>query len=200
MEEIKKSFRKLAHEFHPDKNPDNAFAEAHFREIQEAYHVLSHEERRRLYDHERWLSGRFAKNALVLKPEYLLDDLYKLNAHLREIDVYRMNRELLYRYLLFMLSDEKVAIIEKRAQPPVRQGIAGEILKAMQLLPGFFALEVISRIQLILNGEDEEILKELEMVTRKVQREQRLQRYLPWLIAALTLLICVAMYLFSKAS
>lgn len=200
MEEIKKSFRKLAHEFHPDKNPDNAFAEAHFREIQEAYHVLSHEERRRLYDHERWLSGRFAKNALVLKPEYLLDDLYKLNAHLREIDVYRMNRELLYRYLLFMLSDEKVAIIEKRAQAPVRQGIAREILKAMQLLPGFFALEIISRIQLILNGEDEEILKELEMVTRKVQREQRLQRYLPWLIAALTLFICVAMYLFSKAS
>jgi molecular chaperone DnaJ len=200
LEEIKKSFRKLAHEFHPDKNPDNAFAEAHFREIQEAYHVLSHEERRRLYDHERWLSGRFAKNALVLKPEYLLDDLYKLNAHLREIDVYRMNRELLYRYLLFMLSDEKVAIIEKRAQAPVRQGIAREILKAMQLLPGFFALEIISRIQLILNGEDEEILKELEMVTRKVQREQRLQRYLPWLISALTLLICVAMYLFSKAS
>jgi len=200
LEEIKKSFRKLAHEFHPDKNPDNAFAEAHFREIQEAYHVLSHEERRRLYDHERWLSGRFAKNALVLKPEYLLDDLYKLNAHLREIDVYRMNRELLYRYLLFMLSDEKVAIIEKRAQAPVRQGIAREILKAMQLLPGFFALEIISRIQLILNGEDEEILKELEMVTRKVQREQRLQRYLPWLIAALTLFICVAMYLFSKAS
>jgi hypothetical protein len=126
--------------------------------------------------------------------------LYKLNAHLREIDVYRMNRELLYRYLLFMLSDEKVAIIEKRAQAPVRQGIAGEILKAMPLLPAFFALEVISRIQLILNGEDEELLKELEMVTRKVQREQRLQRYLPWLIAALTLLICVAMYLFSKAS
>ncbi len=50
IEEIKKAFRKLAHEFHPDKNPDNKNAEEKFKEICRAYEVLSDPETRKLYD------------------------------------------------------------------------------------------------------------------------------------------------------
>lgn len=51
--EIKKSFRKLAREFHPDNNPDDAVAEARFKEINEAYDTLSNEDERKEYDHAR---------------------------------------------------------------------------------------------------------------------------------------------------
>jgi len=51
--EIKKAFRKLAREFHPDNNPDDAVAEARFKEINEAYETLSDEEERKEYDHTR---------------------------------------------------------------------------------------------------------------------------------------------------
>ncbi|MEM1097050.1 MAG: J domain-containing protein [Bacteroidota bacterium] len=51
--EIKKAYRKLAREYHPDRNPDNPKAEERFKEVQEAYSVLSNDKERRAYDVRR---------------------------------------------------------------------------------------------------------------------------------------------------
>ena len=48
--EIKKAYRKLALQYHPDRNPGDKEAEEKFKEAAEAYDVLSNEEKRRRYD------------------------------------------------------------------------------------------------------------------------------------------------------
>lgn len=48
--EIKKAYRRMAMKYHPDRNPDDADAEEHFKEAKEAYEVLSNSQKRAAYD------------------------------------------------------------------------------------------------------------------------------------------------------
>ena len=60
---IKKAYRKLARQYHPDQNPGDAAAEAKFKEIGEAYAVLSDAEQRKQYDAIRTMAGGGARFA-----------------------------------------------------------------------------------------------------------------------------------------
>ena len=83
-EELRKSYRKLAMQYHPDRNPDNPAAEEKFKEVAEAYGVLSDPIKRREYDACRGSGKTFAHNqasgggdGFTYSQEDILRDLFK---------------------------------------------------------------------------------------------------------------------------
>ncbi len=59
QEDIKRAYRRLAHQYHPDKNPGDKRAEERFKEINEAYEVLKDPDKRATYDRFGSVSGGF---------------------------------------------------------------------------------------------------------------------------------------------
>ncbi|MFC5369578.1 DnaJ C-terminal domain-containing protein [Arcanobacterium bovis] len=61
QDDIKKAYRKLARKYHPDQNPGDKAAENKFKEVSEAFQVLSNEQDRKQYDAIRTMSGGGAR-------------------------------------------------------------------------------------------------------------------------------------------
>ena len=73
--EIKKAYRKLARENHPDTNPDDAVAESRFKEVNEAYEVLGDSDTRKEYDHAREM-GYFVGDPRGAQQHVTIEDLF----------------------------------------------------------------------------------------------------------------------------
>lgn len=82
-EEIKRAYRRLAFQFHPDKNPGNKWAEEKFREITEAYGILIDREKRQGYDQARQF-GFDRGYARQFRQEEIFRDIFN-NPYFNEI-------------------------------------------------------------------------------------------------------------------
>src|SRR5919197_2129678 len=69
QDEIKKAYRKLARQYHPDTNPGDAAAEERFKEVQTAYDVLSDAEKRKQYDRFGAANGRSGPGGFTFTTE-----------------------------------------------------------------------------------------------------------------------------------
>jgi molecular chaperone DnaJ len=74
-EAIKKAYRKLVFQYHPDRNPDNTQAEAKIRDLNAAYEVIGDPEKRRTYDRLNW--GEEAARDEAADPAVILDEMEK---------------------------------------------------------------------------------------------------------------------------
>ena len=75
---IKKAYRKLAMQYHPDKNPGDKAAEEKFKEVSEAYEVLSDEQKRAQYDRfgHAGVSGGAGGGGYYANPNDLFEEIF----------------------------------------------------------------------------------------------------------------------------
>jgi molecular chaperone DnaJ len=120
QDEIKKAYKKLAFEYHPDRNPGNPEAEERFKEINEAYQVLSNPEKRAQYDSFGHMSSEgffsdtdFARSFNDLF-ENLFDEVFNVGGRRRQ----ERGRDL--KYTLELTFEEAAFGVEKEITIPKR--------------------------------------------------------------------------------
>jgi curved DNA-binding protein CbpA len=197
-QDIKKAYRRLAFKYHPDTNSGN-FAETHFREIQEAYDVLVHTDKRRHYDEERWLAGMGtrAKDQQIITPYWILKESQRLGRHMAMVDTYRMSHSALHDYIFMLLSDSHMAILQEAADTNVNHHIVKEILTATKNLRHLYMEPVGMRIA-ILAGSDNTLLQQIQLQVKKSHHSATWERYMPLFIVVVAIVLCVLMWWWAR--
>ena len=197
--EIKKAYRVLAVKYHPDKNPDNTLAEAAFKEIQEAYAILSNPEKRAIYDDERWLMGMGSKTRYTeaITPAWLLKVSKELNDSLAKMDTYRMSQRALQQYILLILSDAHLGVLLQHDDATTNAAIIQALLRASKQLEIQFLREIDQRL-VTLAAKDTALQLAITTFMESRMHKARQERLQPYFIILITVLLCVLMYFYGR--
>ena len=189
---IKRAYRRQAMRYHPDRNTGDAYAAAHFREIQEAYGVLSDPLRREDYHLERGLyraTGQGFGASVPLTPESVLRQAVRLDEYVRGLNLYRMDHEGVAVSVGRLLSDA-VSLTSDFAEPRVFAQTAHFLLRACAPLP----LRLVVPFQALLNAlaaSDPAVIAEISAFFASKRRESWVARYQTPLLILVALGLCL---------
>ena len=199
QKEIKISYRKLAQRYHPDKNQGNPISEAYFREVREAYGILSNPRQRETYNYERWVHRGTGKKfrGSAFTPETILQDILSTRKYLSTVDQFQMNQEALYFHLKEILSDHNLLVLQECKNEQINQQILHELIAAAQPLHFKFAKSFGERL-MNLAGEDLGMVGQVKKYLTESKRNDQWERYKIPLTLLVTLLISLLILYLSR--
>ena len=155
LAEIKQAFRRLAMIYHPDKNPNDKYAEAQFNEIKEAYEVLTNPVKKENYLQQRWYNQSIGKRrtAETVTPVSILKLVLELEQYVSRLDVHRMNKEGLSDYIDELLSTDTIENLKQFNEPEINRQIITSTLSAMQSLRMKFLGKLPERLGTLADDE-----------------------------------------------
>jgi hypothetical protein len=198
-QEIKRSFRRLAQRYHPDKNDNSQMAAAHFREIQEAYKVLSDPKQREAYHYQRWYvrsAGQsFARTPLT--PDGILQECRLLQQYVTSMNLFHIRFDAVSGHIRDLLTPNAIGILQEYRDTAVNHAIIQSILASAQPLPKKYFVP-IAALLLPLAGDDAAAIKAIDEALLQKKQLQLWDKYKWVLMLVITALICWFMYRYGK--
>ncbi|GAC1442222.1 MAG: hypothetical protein NVSMB63_10380 [Sediminibacterium sp.] len=195
MEEVKKAFRKLALQYHPDKNDGNKASAAHFNEIKEAYDILANRRKREEYNFSLYAQSNRPSPAFTAStPGEVINKAFDLQNKLMAADPFRLDKDLVYFDIKMLLSEHHIQLLVNAADNTVVKQFVTAVLISSKVL-SYSQIKKICRLLLAteLSG------KETAQQVNAFMQEQKLADY--WnrykMIAALlvAIIVCLCIYL-----
>lgn len=194
--EIKKSFRRLAQQFHPDKNQADPYASAQFSEIKEAYDVLTNPSKKEYYLQQRWYDQSIGKRKKqdAITPVTILKQALELERHVSTLDAFRMDKQGLEQYILELLSNETVNKLKKFEEPDIISQIVQTTLQTIRILPIRYSKSVLQQLNL-LAATNEDATQQIQSVSVKSNKKHQQEKYSTLIIIGITIILCLLIFL-----
>ncbi len=195
--EIRKAFRKLAMEYHPDKHQNNKEYTSLFREIQEAYSVLSDPQKREVYHYQRWLEKSMGHELdTALDADQILLLFTKTEQYLATVDWYRTSNDALLTPLL-ELSENRIATIKRSSDDKAGHTALDLALRCAARLSSRGIPALMDRLKELLCTYPE---KEMAWQTllEKTKKKEKIDSAKVPLIILVTLILCLGFFLLTR--
>lgn len=190
-EEIRKAFRKLAMQYHPDKNPGSALAIKKFSEIQEAYQLLGDRKKRAAYHYRRYSQDpRYSHPPKAETAEEVAKQFSAFSSEFARMDPFRLDPDWLYFRLQELLSEENVGLLANANQTSLNGQIMKQVIAAAQWLPLEQARVLLNKLWPV-TVNDAGSRKELRQFLLHAKQYAYWSRYKVWIALLIALGFCV---------
>jgi molecular chaperone DnaJ len=191
LQDIKKAYRRLAQQYHPDKNHNDPYAAAQFAEIKEAYEVLTHPSKKELYLQRRWYeqSTGIKRNKLPVTPVNILKQVLELEKYVSKLDVFRMDKYGLHDHILSLLDDASIEQLNSFDDKQANDEIVLSLTRCIKVLPLNLTLSLHTQLKKIKTSEA--IQSTFSQFVAAKQKTYKRDKYKIWVIILTVIALCL---------
>ncbi|MGZ8539366.1 MAG: J domain-containing protein [Chitinophagaceae bacterium] len=198
-DEIRKAYRRLAHQYHPDKKNNDPYAAAQFSDIKEAYEILSNPAKKDYYLQQRWYAQSIGKKIKqeTITPVTILKQMLELDRYISKLDVHRTNQEDLFNQVISILSDENIDLLNSFNDRQIKKEIILLALNCGNALSYHYAVPLTGRLKRLITTE-ESFNRQFDHFILQHKQANYWEKKKIWIVVLIVLLICLVIYFAGK--